>query len=55
MLYSYGSFLSKITISLTCMMMPIPYIYKSIKKERIASCLRYTLSLNKRVLNKKYL
>ena len=38
MLYSYGSFLSKMTISLTSMMMPVPHMsINPSKTERSAS------------------
>ena len=34
MLYSYGSFLSKITLSLLCIMVPVPYVSINPSKKR---------------------
>ena len=36
MLYSYGSFLSKITLSLSCIVVPVPYVSINPSKKKEA-------------------
>ena len=48
MLYSYGSFLSKITLSLLCIVAPVPYVsINPSKKREVQAVLVYTLIMKK--------
>lgn len=53
MLYSYGSFLSKITLSLLCIVVPVPYVSINPSKKKEVQVVFY-LQCNTLLLNRLY-
>lgn len=46
MLYSYGSFLSKITLSLLCIVVPVPYVSINPSRQKVIQVVLITVVTN---------